>query len=173
MQLFIFHFCSSLIYISPNWPSSGAFTLVKLLNCSNITHLPCIFNTPFYQTALRFIFCSNSLKLCSNCFLKNLKSFHSQRRHLYNIVYTQVFLTTTLVGGTWSASRSGRFIPGERAPSAQLIGGWVGLRAGLEDTEKRTFLTLPGLELRPVDRPGSSYIDNTIPAPHLRLFPRE
>jgi hypothetical protein len=27
------------------------------------------------------------------------------------------------------------------------IGGWVDLRASLDDVEKRKFLTLPGLEL--------------------------
>jgi hypothetical protein len=36
--------------------------------------------------------------------------------------------------------------PGERAT------GWVDPRAGLEDMEKQKFLTLPGLELRPLDR---------------------
>jgi hypothetical protein len=29
----------------------------------------------------------------------------------------------------------------------------VDLRAGLDDLEKRKFLTLPGLELRPLGRP--------------------
>jgi hypothetical protein len=32
----------------------------------------------------------------------------------------------------------------------------VGLRAGLDDVEKRKFLTLPGLELRPLGRPARS-----------------
>jgi hypothetical protein len=31
-------------------------------------------------------------------------------------VYIHDFLTSALVGGEWSASRLGRFIPGERAP---------------------------------------------------------
>jgi hypothetical protein len=29
-------------------------------------------------------------------------------------------------------------------------GGWVGPRAGMDDVEKRKFLTIPGLELRPL-----------------------
>jgi hypothetical protein len=37
--------------------------------------------------------------------------------------------------------------PGEKAPCTYWIGGWVGPRAGLDDAEKRKFLTLPGLEL--------------------------
>jgi hypothetical protein len=32
-------------------------------------------------------------------------------------------------------------------------------RAGLDDTEKWKFLTLPGLELRPLGRPASRYTD--------------
>jgi hypothetical protein len=31
-------------------------------------------------------------------------------------VQIHVFLTSTLVGGEWSASRPGSFTPGERAP---------------------------------------------------------
>jgi hypothetical protein len=42
-----------------------------------------------------------------------------------------------------------------RAPGTHWIGGWVELRAGL-DLEKRKFLTLPGLELRPLGRPARS-----------------
>jgi hypothetical protein len=54
-----------------------------------------------------------------------------------------------LAGGEWSNSRLGSFTPGERAPGTHWIGGWVGPRAGLDDLEKRQFLTLPGLELQP------------------------
>jgi hypothetical protein len=66
----------------------------------------------------------------------------------------QHFFTSALVGGEWSTSRPGRFTPGERAPGTHWIGGWVGLRAGLDDLEKREFFTLPGLELRPLGRPS-------------------
>jgi hypothetical protein len=38
--------------------------------------------------------------------------------------------------------------PGERAPGVHWIGGWVDLRAGLEDFEKRKFFTPLGFELR-------------------------
>jgi hypothetical protein len=57
-------------------------------------------------------------------------------------VYIHIFLTSVIVGGEWSASRPGRFTPGTR-----WIGGCVGPRAGLDDVEKRKFLTIPGLEL--------------------------
>jgi hypothetical protein len=64
-------------------------------------------------------------------------------------VQSHIFLTSALVGGEWSKSRPGRFTPGERAPRTHWIGGWVDLRAGLDDLEKRKLLTLPGFELRP------------------------
>jgi hypothetical protein len=41
-------------------------------------------------------------------------------------------------------------------PGTHWIEGWVDLKAGLDDLEKRTFFTLPGLELRPLDRPARS-----------------
>jgi hypothetical protein len=41
-------------------------------------------------------------------------------------------------------------------PFYPWIGGWVDLRAGLNDLEKRKFLTLPRLELRPLSRPARS-----------------
>jgi hypothetical protein len=45
--------------------------------------------------------------------------------------------------------RPGRFILGETALGTLWIGGWVVPRVGLDGTEKRQFLTLPGSELRP------------------------
>jgi hypothetical protein len=49
-----------------------------------------------------------------------------------------LFWTSALVGGEWSTSRPGRFTPGERAPGTHSIGGWVDLRAGVDDLENRT-----------------------------------
>jgi hypothetical protein len=71
-------------------------------------------------------------------------------------VQIHIFLTSVLVGGEWSASRLGRFTPEERAPSTHWIGGWVGLRAGLDDMENWKFLPPPGLELRSIGRPARS-----------------
>jgi hypothetical protein len=68
-------------------------------------------------------------------------------------VYIHIFLTSTLGGGEWSASRPCRFSSGETAPGTHWIGDWVGPRTGLDDVEKRKFLTLPVLELRPLCRP--------------------
>jgi hypothetical protein len=66
-------------------------------------------------------------------------------------VYIHVSLISALVGGEWSASHPGRF-----TYSTHWIGGWVDPRAGLDDVEKRKFLTLPGLELRLLGRPARS-----------------
>jgi hypothetical protein len=71
-------------------------------------------------------------------------------------VYIHIFLTSALAGSEWSASRPGHFTPGEGAPSTHWIESWVGPRAGLDDVQKRKFLTLPGLELRPPDRSACS-----------------
>jgi hypothetical protein len=53
----------------------------------------------------------------------------------------------------WPASRTNRFNPGVRATGTHWIGGWVGLRAGLDDVENRNILPLPAFE----PRPSSSY----------------
>jgi hypothetical protein len=45
---------------------------------------------------------------------------------------------------------------GKSPPGTHRIGGWVGPRAGLDDVEKGKFLTLGGLELRPLSRPVCS-----------------
>jgi hypothetical protein len=71
-------------------------------------------------------------------------------------VQIHIFLTSAIVGGEWSASSPDRFTPGEKAPSTNRIGDWVGPTAGLDDVEKRKFFILPELELRPLDRPASS-----------------
>jgi hypothetical protein len=47
-------------------------------------------------------------------------------------------------------------MPRGKSPRYPWIGGWVGPRAGLDDVEKRTYLTPPGLELRPLGRPARS-----------------
>jgi hypothetical protein len=41
-----------------------------------------------------------------------------------------------ILGNEWSASRLGCFTPGERAGGIGWIGGWVGLRIGLDDVQR-------------------------------------
>jgi hypothetical protein len=71
-------------------------------------------------------------------------------------VYIHVFLTSVLVSDEWSASRPGRFTRGERDPGTHWRWDWVDPRACLDDVEKRKFLTLPGLEIRPLGCPARS-----------------
>jgi hypothetical protein len=63
-------------------------------------------------------------------------------------------MASTLVEGEWSASRSYRCTPGERAPGTHLIRRWVNPSANRDDMEGWEFLTLSGLELRPLGRPA-------------------
>jgi hypothetical protein len=70
--------------------------------------------------------------------------------------WIHVFLTSTLVG-EWSASSPGSFTPGEEPSGTYWIGGWVGPGAVMDRLDvKRKFLTVPGLELRPLGRPTRS-----------------
>jgi hypothetical protein len=71
-------------------------------------------------------------------------------------VQIRVFLTSAPAGGEWSASRPGRFTPGDRGLGTHWIGGWVDPRDGLDNVDKRKFLTLPGVELRPLGRTARS-----------------
>jgi hypothetical protein len=72
-----------------------------------------------------------------------------------------VFLSSALVWSKWSVSPLAALPPGERAPGIHWIGGWVNLRIGLDDMEKLKFLTLLGLELRPLGSPVA--IPTTLP----------
>jgi hypothetical protein len=65
-------------------------------------------------------------------------------------------MTSELAGGEWSVSRHGRFTPRERVPGTNWIEGWVKPRAGLDDLERVKFLTLSGLELRPLHHAARS-----------------
>jgi hypothetical protein len=48
--------------------------------------------------------------------------------------------------------------PGKEPPSTRWIGGGANPRVGLDDVEKRKFLTLAGLELRPLGCPARSQL---------------
>jgi hypothetical protein len=52
-------------------------------------------------------------------------------------VHLQVFLTSALDGGEWSASRPGRFTTRENVPSIHWTGGWVYSIVGLDAVAKR------------------------------------
>jgi hypothetical protein len=48
------------------------------------------------------------------------------------------------------------FLPGVSTPRTHWIGGWVDRNVGLENVEKRKFLTLQKLEFLPLGRPARS-----------------
>jgi hypothetical protein len=78
-------------------------------------------------------------------------------------------MTSRLVVGEWSASRPGRFIPGERATDTHWIGGWVGPqsqsgRRGEDKIPDSTGTRTP--TLRPSSPVISRCTDCAIPAPH-------
>jgi hypothetical protein len=66
-------------------------------------------------------------------------------------VQFHIFLTSALVGSEWLALPSGKRVPG-----THWIGGWLDPRTGLDDVQKRQFLTLSELELQPLGRPARS-----------------
>jgi hypothetical protein len=51
---------------------------------------------------------------------------------VFSLCHEEALLTSALDGGQWSASRPGRFTPGERVAGAHWIGGWVGQKASVE-----------------------------------------
>jgi hypothetical protein len=82
-------------------------------------------------------------------------------------VEIHTFLTPALAG-EWSISRLGRFNPGQRAPRTHWIGGYVDLRAGLDDVEK--ILDPAGTRnsnYSVVQLAASRHIDYAIPDPSI------
>jgi hypothetical protein len=62
-------------------------------------------------------------------------------------MYKSTFLTSALVGGDFTLRP---LYPEERATGTHWKGGWMAPGTGLNDVEKRKFLTFPGLEFRPL-----------------------
>jgi hypothetical protein len=62
-------------------------------------------------------------------------------------VLIHVFLTSTLIGCAWSASRPIHITPLQKSPRYPLYRRLVDSTAGLDDMRKWKFLTLPRLEL--------------------------
>jgi hypothetical protein len=85
-------------------------------------------------------------------------------------VHIHIFLTSALVGGEWSTSRPGRFTPGERAPCTHWIGGWVDLRASLDDLRRENSWPYRDSNSDPsvVQPVASRYTDYAIPAPQIQ-----
>jgi hypothetical protein len=54
-------------------------------------------------------------------------------------------LTLAIVGSKWSAFIPRQLYPWEKEPQYPLDKSWVNSRTGLDNTERRKILTLPGL----------------------------
>jgi hypothetical protein len=78
------------------------------------------------------------------------------REWMYRSMFS--WLTSAIVGGEWSASRSCRFTPGQRSAGFHWSGGLVDPRTGLDEMEKWILLTLLDLELQTLDRPARSQL---------------
>jgi hypothetical protein len=65
---------------------------------------------------------------------------------------TRTFLTSVLDRDEWSVSSSCRFTPGDRAPGAHCIAGWIGSRVDMKYVGKRKCIDPTG-NRTPVVRP--------------------
>jgi hypothetical protein len=74
-----------------------------------------------------------------------------------------VFFTSALIGGEWLASLSSRFNLGGRTPNTHWIGGWVGLRNGVDDVDRDSNSDPSVIQLV-----ARRYTDYAIPAPSRR-----
>jgi hypothetical protein len=96
----------------------------------------------------------SKVKIKSLCFSRAPST--APRRRIGGLdVQLDAFLTSALDGDEWSASTPGRFTPRERASGTRWIGGWVGLRAGLDAVVKIKIPTPAGTRTTdyPVRRP--------------------
>jgi hypothetical protein len=82
-------------------------------------------------------------------------------------VLFQILLTSALAGGERQLHTPAALHPGKQPPCTHLIGGWVGPRAGMDNVEKRKFLTPQGTQNSDpsvVQPAASRYTDYAIPA---------
>jgi hypothetical protein len=85
-------------------------------------------------------------------------------------------LTSTLDRGEWSASRSGRCTPKERASGTHWIGGWVGPRAVLDAVVKRKIPSprRKSNPRNPIVQPVAQCYTTELPRlrPNMRVYPK-
>jgi hypothetical protein len=72
-------------------------------------------------------------------------------------VWLDAFLTPALNARHWSASRSGRFSPRERALCTHWVGGRVDPRVGLDAAMVNRKVTVPAGNRTSVVQPALSY----------------
>jgi hypothetical protein len=72
-------------------------------------------------------------------------------RHMGSGSIDPPFLTSALDGGEWSASRPGRYTPGDMAPGTHWIWGWGGSQSRSKRCGEEKILLLPGIDPRPTN----------------------
>jgi hypothetical protein len=77
-------------------------------------------------------------------YIRCLIKHHGMKMYWGNGNVAPGILTSSLNGGEWSASRSGHFILGERAPGTHRIGDWLVPSEGLDAVTKRRLSALVG-----------------------------
>ena len=81
------------------------------------------------------------------------------RRHMWVEIWLHVFLTSAVVGGWWSTSRSGRSVPGDQKPApTEKEAGWAP-QTVWAFWGKKYFLALPGFVSRSSNLQTSCYTD--------------
>jgi hypothetical protein len=151
----------------PSWPSSAFFN-VNINGCQpHSTRIPDFCTINVNDTLLTAMIivgwsCLMKLNACSSkqIWLNLMYHLDYLVKHYAMKVYGEWMYRSTfsafaaLAAGEWSTSCPSRFTTGERATGTHSTGGWVDPRASLDDLKKRKFLTLLGLELRPLSRPA-------------------
>jgi hypothetical protein len=111
----------------PPLPNTSSRRGAKLKQCANIRKLKTGNSTDCKLIKGKV---KVNLSLC-------LTKHHAVKTYWEVEVYIHTFLTSSLDGGEWSASRPGRFTPREKAPGTHWTGGSVSPRAILDAVVKR------------------------------------
>ena len=97
-------------------------------------------------------------------FTRDMKAYNKTK------VYLNSLLTWASKGGELSSSRPSRFTLGERLHSINLIGGWVGSRAGMTSTEKTGIFCPYSMEQSPSWEANRFSVSQEIP--HILWNPK-
>jgi hypothetical protein len=114
------------------------------------TELPRLLRIPYVYTYIYIYIYMVKLSLC-------LTNEVLRHQGVWGSVRIDPYFLDLGTSWRWVVSFTFRsFYPGETAPGTHWLGGWMDPRKGLDDMEKRKFLTLTGLELRLLGRPTCS-----------------
>jgi hypothetical protein len=136
------------VLLMVSWVSANLCSWMLLLCVLLVVYIQCV-NYSHFQVL--------TFGLTYLLFCIQFKHFNKKVQLSWRSMREWIFLDLdTIAGDELSASRPGSFNPRERTAGTHWVGGWVALRAGVDDVEKRKFLSLPGFELRNLCRPARS-----------------